>query len=253
MQHTFTTAETPPVLVPDTLVRLGTIVLATDLTLERDLTALMPQNVALHVTRIGFKNPTTPENLRAMTPDLAHAADLLLPGLALGAIGFGCTSGGVVIGDAQIAQAIGTMRPGVPVTAPAQAAIAGLVALGARKISILTPYLAQTSAPVLDYFRAAGLEVVRAYGLGLADDRDIARIAPDAIRQAVRQADHPQADALFVSCTAMPVLQMIPELEAQLGKPVLTSNQALGWHMLRLAGIAPQGPGQLFTTGGAVR
>jgi maleate isomerase len=250
MQEMFTTAETPPALVPDTLVRLGAIILATDLTLERDLTALMPDHVALHVTRIGFKNPTTPENLRAMTPDLSRAADLILPGLPLGAIGFGCTSGGIVIGDAQVAQAIGTVRPGVPVTAPAQAAIAGMTQLGARRISVLTPYLAQTSAPVLDYFRAAGLDVLRAHSLGLADDRDIARIAPEAIRQAVLQADHPQADALFVSCTAMPVLRMIPELEAMLGKPVLTSNQAMGWHMLRLAGIASQGPGRLFTVNG---
>jgi maleate isomerase len=246
MQSLFTTSDTPPALAADSLIRLGAIVLATDLTLERDLASLLPDHVALHVARIDFNNPTTPKNLRAMAPDLSQAASLLVPGVRLAAVGFGCTSGAVVIGDARITRAIGAVRPGVPVTTPAMATLAALAELGAQRLAILTPYLAQTTAPVLDYFQNAGLQVMRAHGLGLEDDRDIACIAPDAIRQAVAQADHPQAEALFISCTAMPVLRMIPDLEAMLGKPVLSSNQVLGWHMLRLAGQLAQGPGRLF-------
>lgn len=244
----FTTTSSPPALSPDQTLRLGAVVLATDLTIEGDLAGLMPQGAALHVARIAFDNPTTPENLRAMAPRLTAAADLILPGLPLAALGFGCTSGGAVIGDAAIAQAVGRVRPGVPVCAPAQAAVRGFEHLGARRIAVLTPYLPQTTAPVLDYFTAAGLEVVHALGLGLADDRQIARVAPQAILAAARQADAPGAEALFISCTALPVLALIPQIEAALGKPVLSANQALGWAMLRAAGVAASGPGQLFRT-----
>ena len=245
----FTTATTAPRLLADRVRRLGAVVLATDLTIEGDLAALMPPDAALHVTRIPYANPTTPENLRAMAPHLAVAADLILPGMPLAAIGFGCTSGGVVIGDAQVAASVARARPGVPVSAPAQAAVQGLSHLGVRRIALLTPYLAETTAPVLDYFLAAGFAVTRAFGLGMADDREIARLAPDTIIAAARQADDPGAEAMFVSCTATPVLQLIPQLEALLGKPVLSSNQALGWAMLRAAGLPARGPGRLFTQG----
>ncbi|HHX89754.1 MAG TPA: ectoine utilization protein EutA [Paracoccus sp.] len=227
-------------------VRMGLVALATDLTLEHDLHALLPEAVRLHVTRLAYANPTTPENLRAMAPGIAAAADLLVPGADLAAIGFGCTSGAVVIGDAAVGAAIGRVRPGVPVCAPASAAVQGFRHLGVRRIALLTPYVAQTTAPVAAYFAQAGLRVVSTHGLDMADDRDIARLPPAAIAAAARHADHPRAEALFVSCTATPVLPLIPTLERALGKPVLSSNQALGWAMLAAAGLVAPGPGRLF-------
>lgn len=243
----FTTLTPPPDLAPDRTIRLGAVVLATDPTIESDLNSMLPDGVALHVTRIAFANPTTPENLRAMAPRLMAAADLILPGVPLTALGFGCTSGGVVIGDDRVAASVGQVRPGVPVCTPAQAAVQGLRQLGVRRIAVLTPYLALTTAPVLAYFEAAGLEVVRALGLGLADDREIARIAPAAILDAARAADDARADALFVSCTALPVQAMIPRIEAMIDKPALCANQALGWALLRAAGLTAPGIGRLFT------
>ena len=227
-------------------VRMGLVALATDLTLEHDLRALLPDAAHLHVTRLAYANPTTPENLRAMAPGIAAAADLLVPGADLAAIGFGCTSGAVVIGDAAVGAAIGRVRPGVPVCAPASAAVQGFRHLGVRRIALLTPYVARTTAPVAAYFAQAGLKVVSTHGLDMADDRDIARLPPAAIAAAARHADHPRAEALFVSCTATPVLPLIPTLERALGKPVLSSNQALGWAMLAAAGLVAPGPGRLF-------
>jgi len=230
----------------DDLLRLGLVALATDLTLEHDLASLLPDTMRLHVARVPFANPTTPENLAAMAPDIAAAADLLVPGVPLAAIGFGCTSGAVIIGDDVIARAIGAVRPGVPVFTPAGSAVQGFRHLGVRRIALLTPYLPQTTAPMVEYFASAGFDVVQTVGLGMADDRDIARVSPGAIRAATRRADHPQAEALFISCTALPVLPLIPALEAELGKPVVSSNQALGWAMLVAAGAGGRGPGRLF-------
>jgi len=95
MSAEFTTAEAPPALVPDRRARLGLLVLATDLTVEEDVARLMPPEAGLHVSRVAYANPTTPGNLRAMAPHLAAAADLILPGLPLAGLGFGCTSGSV--------------------------------------------------------------------------------------------------------------------------------------------------------------
>lgn len=246
MAMEFTTAASPPLLAPDQRLRLGVVVLATDLTIEADLAALMPAQAALHVSRVAYVNPTTPDNLRAMGPHLAASAGLILPGLPLAGLGFGCTSGSVVIGHDRIDAAFASVRPGVPVSTPARAAVAGLRHLGVQRVAILTPYLPETTAPVVAHFAAAGLEVVRALGLGLADDRDIARVDPAEIIAAARAADDARAEALFISCTALPVLALIPQIEAMLGKPVLSSNQALGWALLRGAGLHVNGPGQLF-------
>ena len=242
------TAAAPPVVPGDPVRRLGLVVLSTDLTIEADTISLMQPGVRVHVSRVSFTNPTTPENLAAMVPHLAASADLILPGVPLAAIGFGCTSGSVVIGDDTVRGAIAAVRPGVPVVTPVDAAVQGFAALGVTRIALLTPYLPQTAAPVAEYFAAAGLDVVRCYGLGMADDRDIARVAEDDILAAVRATDDPAAQAFFVSCTALPVLRLIPRIEAALGKPVLGSNQALGWGMLRAAGQFGGGPGQLFAS-----
>lgn len=230
-------------------VRLGLVALATDLTSEHDLHSLLPDNARLHVSRVAYANPITPENLAAMTPHIAAAADLLVPGVGLAAVGFGCTSGAVVIGEATIAAAINSVRPGVAVFTPVGAAVDALRFLGVRRIALLTPYTRQTSAPMTDHFISSGLDVVQTLSLDMPDDRDIARLADSAIRAAARRADHPDAEAMFISCTALPVLPLIDEIEAALGKPVITSNQALGWAMLGAAGLQGRGPGRMFMTG----
>ena len=228
-------------------VRFGLIALATDLTIESDAARLMPTGTALHVTRIAFDNPTTPENLRATGPRIQAAAGLLVPGVPLAAIGFGCTSAGALLGDAvgQVVAAAG--RPGVPVLTPSGGAIRAFRAMGIDRIALLTPYLPETTAPVRDGFTAAGLMVIRDHSLGHADDRDIARIDADAIIAGADATDHPDAQALFLSCTALPALGLIEMLEDRLGKPVLAANPSLFWSMLDAAQVPARGPGALFS------
>lgn len=233
---------------PGTVARLGLVALSTDLTFERDaLRLLPPDEVALHVARIAFQNPTTPDNLRALLPDLSRTAELLVPGLDLAAICFGCTSASITLGDAAVEAAIGRARPGVPVVTPARAAVNAFAALGVSRIALLTPYVVETTGPVAEYFSAAGLDVVRTCCLDLADDRDIARLSADTIATAAEAADAPEAEAIFISCTSTPALGLVAEIEARLGKPVITSNQAALWQMLDLAGARmPNGYGRLF-------
>lgn len=230
--------------------RLGLILLATDLTTERDVARLIPPEVAaVHATRVAYANPTTPENLREMAPLLSAAAALLVPGEDLAAICYSCTAASVVIGEEAVAAALDLGRPGVPVVTPIGAAKKGLRALGARRISVLTPYQAEATEAVVGYLGAEGFDVVCAACLGLSDDRDMARVPRAAIVEAALGVDSPDTEALFVSCTALPALAVVAEIEEAVGKPVITSNQASVREMRRLAGLtAPvTGFGRLFS------
>jgi len=229
--------------------RFGLIALATDLTSERDAWRVLPvERTALHVARVPYENPTTPENLARMAPTLTQAADLLVPGVDLAAICYSCTAASVEIGDAAIAGAIGKARPGVPVVTPPDAAVAAFAALGVGRIALVTPYLVETTEPMADYFTGRGLQIVRAQCLGMSDDREMARVSGDSILDAVKAADGPDVEGVFLSCTALPALSVIDMIEEHIGKPVVSSNQASFWQMTQHARLAPvpTAPGRLF-------
>lgn len=228
----------------DTINRFGLIALATDLTIEGDAALLLPLGCRLHVTRIAFDNPTTAENLKKTGPRLSAAADLLVPGVELKGIAFGCTSASAVLGDT-VQTAIGNRAP---ITTPVAAALRGFAALGIDRIALMTPYLRETTDLVGDHFEASGLRVVSRHSMGHADDRDMALLSGDEIVEFALESDHPDAQALFMSCTALPAVAEIDRIEAALGKPVISSNLALFWSMLDLAQIPASGPGKLFQT-----
>lgn len=243
------TAAPPVTFEKKTAPRVGLIALSTDLTSEGDAAAVLPAaGVALHTTRVAFENPTTPESLLRMQPLLTDAARLLIPGVPLAAIWYSCTAASAIIGDAAVEAAIAAGRPDVPVLTPPQAAKAAFSRLGLRRIAVLTPYLAQTTQGLIGYFEAGGIDVVSTLSLGIEDDRDMARVSRASILAAATAADHPEAEALFVSCTALPAMAAVADLEAMLGKPVVTSNQAALWRLGALTGCRLAGPGRLFAT-----
>lgn len=226
----------------DNLNRFGLIALATDLTIEGDAAQLLPPGCRLHVTRVAFDNPPNAENLARIGAGLKAAADLLVPEVELKGLGFGCTSASAVLGPA-VAQAIGTRAP---VSTPVAAALRGFAALGIGRVALMTPYLRETTDLVGDYMERNGLRVVARQSMGHADDRDMAMLSEEEIVEFALESDHPDAGALFVSCTALPTLPIIERIEERLGKPVLSANQALFWAMLDQARIPASGPGRLF-------
>lgn len=217
--------------------RIGLIILATDHTTEPDFRRMVASDrVGVYVARIPYANPTTPENLRRMQPSITEAARLILPDETLDAICYSCTSASVVIGDAEIEASIQAAKPGVTVVTPPAAAMAGLRTLGARRISVLTPYTVETSRPMAAYFASHGFDLASFTCLGLDDDREMARIAPSAIVAAAKGAVATDAEALFISCTALRAASVVAEIEQAIGRPVVTSNQATAWQCLRIAG-----------------
>jgi maleate isomerase len=229
--------------------KIGLIALATDLTTERDFALIIPmERAGVYGTRIAFANPTTPDNLRKMAPKITAAAELILPGERLDAVCYSCTAASVVIGDAEITASIHAARPGVPVVTPSGAALGAFSALNVQHISVLTPYLIETSLPMADYFKLHGLKIEKFRCLGLEDDRDMARVDPDMILRAALETETAQTQAFFLSCTGLQAVDVIAELERQTGKPVVTSNQASAWALMNHTGLVQTSNkwGQLF-------
>lgn len=232
--------------------RIGLVVLATDQTIEHEWRLVFSRltGVALYQSRIWNDARITPETLAAMEGDIAAATRLIVPVLPLSVVAFGCTSAAMVLGEERIAARIRTARPTVPVTTPIGAAFAAFAALGARRIAVLTPYARTVNEVVGRYIEARGFEIPLFGSFEEEDDSKVARIDPASVREAALELGRdPRVDAVFVSCTSLRLVEAAETIEAELGKPVTSSNHAMAWHALRLAGIEDRldGLGRLFT------
>ncbi|MFQ6023676.1 MAG: hypothetical protein ACE5NW_13235, partial [Acidiferrobacterales bacterium] len=156
---------------------------------------------------------------------------------------YSCTSGTVAIGFEEIVRHIHVVRPGIPCTTPITAALAGFEKLGIHRIVLLTPYIDDVNQPVRHYLEDHGISVLSMSSFNMQSDIDMARLPPTAIQAAALQIDRRDADAVFISCTAVRAAEIIEALEQTLGKPVLSSNQVLFWEALRLAGYTDPVPG----------
>lgn len=224
---------------------IGLIVLATDHTIEHEFRRMLAiDGVAFYETRIANAAEINAATLAAMEKGMAAAAGVILPGIRLDVVAYGCTSGTVVIGEETVFRRIREARPGVACTTPITAAIAGLKALGSRRIALLTPYVEEVNRMLRGFIEARGVAVPVMGSFNHENDNEVARISPASIRAAVRAlAREPGVEGVFVSCTSLRVAAIAEDLEAELGIPVTSSNHALAWHCLRLAGYRDPVPG----------
>ena len=231
---------------------LGLIVLQMDETLEAELRTVFNQpGIALFHTRIPSSEEITSQTLKKMEDDLPSVAGLLPATRPLNVVGFGCTSGATVIGSEKIAALINEIHPEAKVTDPITAVIAALRSLNASKIGFITPYVAEVSAAMRDLLSKNGISVSQIASFEQSQDPVVARISPGSILDAIVQAgEYENIDAIFVSCTNLRCFDIIEQAEEKIGKPVISSNQALAWHMLKLAGLPTisMGPGVLFAS-----
>ena len=230
--------------------RIGLIALTTDEATERDFHNMLPDpdEIMFYTSRVAPKNPVTVENLRAMGPQLANAAAQLLPHVSLDTIAFSCTSGTVAIGYEEVTKQIHAGCPDVAVVTPITAALAGFETLGISKISLMTPYVDSVNQAMRHYLENNGINVLNIGSFCMDSDADMARLPPSAIYDAALEVLHPDADALFISCTAIRAVETIDALEKELGKPVLSAIQCLFWQSLRVSGYTNpvNGFGQLM-------
>jgi maleate isomerase len=233
--------------------RIGLVVLASDQTIEHEYRLMLNlPGVAVYESRIYNDSDIRPDTLRAMEGGIAEATRLILPGERLDVVGFGCTSATMLLGEATIGARIREARPGIAFTTPVTGAFAGLRAFAAHRIAVLTPYSDEVNEGIRGYIEQHGFTVAAMGSFKERDDRIVARISPDAIADAAeRLVAGSGAQALFVSCTSLRLAERVADLEARIGVPATSSNHAMAWHSLRLAGVADARPefGRLFTLG----
>lgn len=230
------------------LARLGLIVLSTDETLENEARQVLAgRAVSLLHARIPAQAEVTPEALKTMEAHMQLTAGLLPAGLDV--VGYGCTSGATVIGPERVRDMIRDHGRQGEVTNPLTAALAALGRLSAKRIALLTPYVESVNAPLIAAFNKAGIEVVAQASFEQSDDWTVARIPEADTLTAIQSfGARTDIDAVFASCTNLRTFGIVDEAEANVGVPVVSSNLALIWHMLTLAGVSskPWGPGRLF-------
>ncbi len=234
------------------LARLGLILLQVDETLENEARQALGPGIACYHSRVASRSEVTPEALAEMEADLPLAAALLPTAGKLDAIGYACTSGATVIGSDVVAAIVGKVHPQSAVTDPVTAVIAALRALGARRIGFLTPYVPEVSSAIRAVLERSGIEISGFGSYEQKEEATVARIRESSTLSAILELGAADCDAVFVSCTNLRTFAIIDDAEKALGKPVVSSNQALLWHMLRLAGVdanseeGRRGPGTLF-------
>jgi maleate isomerase len=229
--------------------RFGLIALQSDETIEGDLRRLLPDDAEFMVSRVPSGAEVTSESLAAMETHLAQSAALFPEGLQFDAIGYGCTSGTAQIGAQAVATRIRAVAQTAAVTQPLSAVITACRHLQVTRLALLSPYVAEVSQRLRDALAAEGIETPVFGSFEVAEEATVVRISAGSIERAahalMQDAD---VDALFLSCTNLRVVDLIDRLETALDKPVLSSNQVLAWHMMKLAGAQPGfAPGRLFS------
>jgi len=231
--------------------RIGLIALASDFTIEKDfINVIKDKKIDFFVNRIECYNPLTKENLIRMSEKVTEVTKDILPDQKIDCVVYGCTSGTIAAGYSSIEQKVKLAKPEAKVTTPSTAAIKALKKLNIKKLSIFTPYSKKLNDEVVDYFRKENFEVISNSYFDIESDIDIGKVDQSYLYEALLKVDLKDSDALFVSCTALPVLSIIDKLEKKLNKPVLSSNQALIWDTLENIGKnnSIQGFGKLFLT-----
>ena len=217
--------------------RIGLIALASDFMIERDfINVIKDREVDFFVNRIECYNPLTKENLIKMSNKVTEVTKDILPDQDIDCVVYCCTSGTIAAGYESIEKKVKAAKPMAEVTTPSTAAIKALKKLNISKISLFTPYSKKLNDEVLEYFKNEGFEVTSNSYFDIEADYDIGKVDQNYLFNVLSEIDLNGAEALFVSCTALPVLSVISELEKKINKVVLSSNQTLIWDTIRSAG-----------------
>ena len=229
--------------------RIGLIALATDFRIEKDfISVIKKQEIDFFVNRIHCYFPLTSENLIKMSSTVTDVTKDILPNEKLDCVVYGCTSGTIAAGYEVIKKKINLAKPEAKVTTPSSAAINALKKMKINKIAIFTPYSKILNDEVIDYFQKENFEITSNAYFDISNDLDIGKIDENYLYETLLKMDLANAEALFISCTALPALSIIDKLEKKLNTVVMSSNQVLIWDTLHAIGKKEpiEGFGRLF-------
>ncbi|WP_170571850.1 maleate cis-trans isomerase family protein [Ruegeria atlantica] len=234
--------------------KIGVLVPFTNTNLEADLMLMRCRDTTLHFQRMGGYDvdeiPGSDQMAGLGASDISH--DLrMISGVRPDVVLYGCTSATLTHGpsfDKQLALDIKAGSGALSITA-AGALVSAIKTLGVTKVGFSSPYLGEINRQAVDFLAQNQVTTVKCADIGRnLGNYGQSELTPDEVFELARQADHPEAEAIVLSCTDMRAVEAIDRIEAALGKPVVTSNQALMFALMRALGLPRQGntPGQLF-------
>ena len=214
--------------------KVGLIALSTDFMIEKDFKKIIENmKIDLFVNRIRSYYPLTKENLIKMAENVTEVSKDILPDEKLDCVVYGCTSGTIASGYDSIKNKINLAKPEAKVVTPSSAAVNALRKMNVKKVSIFTPYSEKLNNDVVDYFKKENFIVTSNSYFDILYDNDIAKVDPDYLFEVITKMDLKEAEAVFLSCTNLPALNIVDKLEKKLNKIVLSSNQVLIWDTLQ--------------------
>ena len=227
--------------------RAGVLIPSGNSVAEPELRAMLPPGCSMLVTRLPLRGSSKPELLQMI--DGLELASNLLADACVDVIVFHCTAVSTFAPD--LAHGIRERiekASSIRCFTTADAILAALSKLNARRVSLLTPYVDEVHAREMAWLDANGVAVAGGANLGIDTNTEMARLDPQEILSWASENIGDAADACFLSCTAIKSASIIAALEAMCSRPVLTSNQSMVWHLLRSSDIleSVSGFGQLF-------
>lgn len=217
--------------------RFGVLFPPGNVAMERELQVRLPEGVSMHCNRMSRPNSSlSEESLLAMSQSLERAARDLAqtyPGIIV----YGCTSGSFITGaetDTQIADDIERMT-GIPAVTTSTAVRQALHAVGATRVYMVTPYPDSINLQEVEFLRHNGIEVEGWDSFRCRTSEEIREVDSAQVADMVfaHRGEIARCDGIFISCTALFTVDQIDRIEATLGLPVVTSNQACLWAALR--------------------
>jgi len=207
---------------------------------DQDFQQLAPDGVSVHITRVALSDPADLEHIGRMseTQNLVAAARLLAD-LQPDCISWADTSGSFMFGPKGPTEQENAIRQAtaVPASTTSTAVLLALRRLGVRRVAVASPYIDEVNRKLVEFFTSHDLEIGRLRSLELSQEGAIHRAPPETVYRLARAAWFDGAEALFIPFNDFEAINLSHLLERNLGKPVVTANQATMWHALRLAGV----------------
>jgi len=201
--------------------------------MEPEMWRMAPNGVSIHVGRVPLRKVNVEELLKMEEHAVREAAKLSTASLDI--IVYGCTTGSLVGGpgyDVRIAKLM-SEASGLPVITTATAVVEALRSIGASRIAVATPYVEEVNRREEEFLRYHGFDIIDFKYLGILDNTEIGRVDPGRVYRLVKSLDYRGADAVFISCTNLRTIDVINDLEDDLGVPVISSNTATMWYTLK--------------------
>ena len=230
--------------------RLGVVTPSANIVTEPEFNLMTPEGVSCHFQRFAFKGGGVEalKGLEELVPDATELVSHARPS----AVAMCCTGGSFAGGygyDNKLIMKMKNRNGNLPTTTSSTSMIEAFKKLGLRKISLAVPYPEEVAVAEKRFVEDHGIQVLNMKWLNLQDAIEIASVPRETVYRLATEVKEPECEAIFISCIALHTIEVIEKLEHDLNIPIISSNQATMWHLLRLANINDriEGYGKLFS------